>query len=165
MVAAGAAVVAAGAVVDGFWSLAHLSADVQSLMGPKILMVTAVGWEATPSMPLLGDEDEDEDAAAAAAHSRRLSASFFSLEMPGEEQEVRGNSWPSVILVEVVLGSEDLGLPAAEEVVVLGLSALGGGGSIFPLGLFKCGGGAGLEKVSLLTEMKALPGVEKGRGA
>lgn len=39
-----------------------------------------------------GDEDALRPAAAAAAHSLRLSASFFSLGMPGEEQEVWGVS-------------------------------------------------------------------------
>lgn len=100
--------------------------------------------------------------AAAAAHSRRLSASFFSLGIPGEEQEVRGVSGVVVVLWESVV----------DEVVEVGVVVLepsasvfgGSGAQVFPLRLFKSCGGFGLRKVSLLTEMNALPGVEKGRG-
>lgn len=158
-----------------------LSAGLQSLTGPRTLLATVASWETTLSTPLstggtgeleleLEPEVEEGDIvrlAAAAAHSLRLSASFFSLEMPGEEQEARGVSrqsgvvavvWESVAVVVLVV-----------EVVVLGLSrvrssALDSDGPLFPLTLFESCGGVGLRNVSLLTEMNALPGVEKGRG-
>lgn len=74
----------------------------------------------------------------------------------------------SVVLV-VVLESVVSVVMEVQGTVVLGLSrvwssALGFDGAVFPRGLFESCGGAGLRKVSLLTEMNALPGVEKGRG-
>lgn len=98
--------------------------------------------------PPLSEGGGEEAAPRPAAHSLRLSASFFSLGMPGEEQEGGG-----VFLSEglVVLRSRELAVGGA-----LWTSALGSGGPV-------CGG-LGLRKGSLLTEMKALPGVEKGRG-
>lgn len=186
-----------GPPLDGFWSFWPLSTAGLSLTGPRTLLATVASWDTTLSMPLSGawtgelelelepDVDEDDTlrlAAAAAAHSLRLSASFFSLGMPGEEQEVRGVSWLSgvrqsgelVVVLETVvlvvaLQSVVLVVVAVEGAADLGLSrvrssALGSDGAVFPLRLFKSCGGAGLRKVSLLTEMNALPGVEKGRG-
>lgn len=171
--------------LDGFCSL------VLNLTGPRTLLATVASWDTTLSTPLseggTGDpeleleleEDEGEVqrlAAAAAAHSLRLSASFFSLGMPGDEQEVRAVSrvsvvWHSAVLV-VVLESVVFGVPvelSVQGVVILDLSiiwpsALGSDGTVFPMTVFESFGGAGLIKVSLLTEMNALPGVEKGRG-
>ncbi len=182
--------------LEGFWSFWLLSAAVLSLTGPRTLFATVASWDTTLSMPLSGArtgepelelEPEVEDdtlrlAAAAAAQSLRLSASFFSLGMPGEEQEVRGVSWLSVVLqsvvllmvletvvLVVVLQSVVFVVVWVEGTVVLGLpgvwtSALGSDGAVCPLRLFESCGGVGLRKVSLLTEMNALPGVEKGRG-
>lgn len=101
--------------------------------------------------------------------------------MPGEEQEVRGVSWQSVVLQSavllVLLGSVVFvvalllgvfALRMLEGTVVPRLSRVWWSDLIsdavaFPLRMLQsCG--AGLRKVSLLTEMKALPGVEKGRG-
>lgn len=77
-----------------------------SFTGPRTLLATVASWDTTLSMLLsVGgtgevelEEGEEDDAlrlaAAAARHSLRLSASFFSLGMPGEEQEARG-SWLS----------------------------------------------------------------------
>lgn len=121
--------------------------------------------------------------AAAAAQSRRLSASFFSLGIPGEEQEVRGGGvsrvsevaavveveevvevdWASVVVVVVVIVLEEV-----VEVVVFEVSGsfLGSGAPPFPFRILEScrgGGGIGLRNVSLPTEMNALPGVEKGR--
>lgn len=171
--------------LDSFCSL------VLNLTGPRTLLATVASWDTTLSTPLseggTGDpeleleleEDEGEVqrlAAAAAAHSLRLSASFFSLGMPGDEQEVRAVSrvsvvWHSAVLV-VVLESVVFGVPvelSVQGVVILDLSiiwpsALGSDGTVFPMTVFESFGGAGLIKVSLLTEMNALPGVEKGRG-
>lgn len=131
----------------------------------------------------LEPEGEEEDAvrlaaAAAAAHSLLLSASFFSLGIPGEEQEARAGSGLSLVLQSVVLVvllgsvallSGVLIVGGAEGTVVLGLSwiwssDLGSDAAAFPLTLRESCGGVGLRKVSLLTEMNALPGVEKGRG-
>lgn len=170
--------------LDGFCSL------VLNLTGPRTLLATVASWDTTLSTPLseggTGDpeleleleEDEGEvlRLAAAAAHSLRLSASFFSLGMPGDEQEVRAVSRVSVIwhsaVLEVVLESVVFGVPvelSVQGVVILDLSiiwpsALGSDGTVFPMTVFESFGGAGLIKVSLLTEMNALPGVEKGRG-
>lgn len=172
--------------LDGFCSL------VLNLTGPRTLLATVASWDTTLSTPLseggTGDPelelelevDEGEvlrlAAAAAAAHSLRLSASFFSLGMPGDEQEVRAVSRVSVVwhsaVLEVVLESVVFGVPvelSVQGVVILGLpivlpSALGSDGTVFPMTVFESFGGAGLIKVSLLTEMNALPGVEKGRG-
>lgn len=92
--------------------------------------------------------------------------------MPGEEQEVRGVSRLSVVLM-VVLESVVVVVVCGILVVVgvegavgfrlskVWVSALGCDASV--IFLASCGG-VGLRKVSLLTEMKALPGVEKGRG-
>lgn len=108
--------------LDGFWSFWLLSAAVLSLTGPRTLLATIASWDTTLSTPLsaggtgeleleLELEVDDDDAlrlaAAAAAQSLRLSASFFSLGIPGEEQEVRGVSrlsvvWQSVVLVVVL---------------------------------------------------------------
>lgn len=152
--------------------------------------------------------------AAAAAHSLRLSASFFSLGMPGEEQEPRGDSWLSEVLLSVVLLLLESGVLVPRGSVVLpklGLMIVLPLGSVVPpplesvvlvfagsvvlpplvsvvllllgsvivvlegiLVLWASGphsgalktlescGGVGFRKVSLLTEMNALPGVEKG---
>lgn len=90
----------------------------------------------------------EEDVAAAAAHSLRLSASFFSLGIPGD---VCGVS----VGLAVVLGSV---VPVVLVSVVLeGAGSVGEGWSFF----MSCGG-LGFRNVSLLTEMKALPGVENG---
>lgn len=142
-----------------------------------MLLATVASWDTTLSTALSGagpgelelelEPEGDEDdaprlaAAAAAAHSLRLSASFFSLEIPGEEQEVRGVSWVSGVLV-ALLGSAVFVVAlqlAAEGTVVLGPSRVWSSDVV----LEACGG-PGLRKVSLLTEMNALPGVEKGRG-
>lgn len=172
--------------LDGFCSFWLLSAEVLSLTGPRTLLATVASWDTTLSMLLSGggtgeqelelEQDVDEDdaaAAAAAAQSLRLSASFFSLGIPGEEQEVRGVSGLPVglqsVVVVVVLESVVVLVIVVEGAVVLGLprvwsSVLGSDGAVFPLTLFGSGGGLGLRNVSLLTEMNALPGVEKGRG-
>lgn len=175
--------------LEGFWSFWLLSVVVLSLTGPKTLLATVASWDTTFSTPLSGastgelelELERDVDALrltlAAAAHSLRLSASFFSLGMPGEEQEVRGVSWlsalwQSVVTVDVL---ESVVLVVVVQLgefvvtVVLGLSrvwssAMGSEGAVFPLRLFESCGGVGLRKVSLPTEMNALPGVEKGRG-
>lgn len=107
-------------------------------------MATVESWDTILSMPLSEDGtgelepepegDDAEEPAAAAAHSLRLSASFFSLEIPGEEQEARG-VWLSGVLQSVVpvvlLGSAVFTVPLwsgtsvlglAEGTVVLGLS-------------------------------------------
>lgn len=172
--------------LDGFWSFWLLSVAVLSLTGPRTLLATVASWDTTLSTALSGagtgelelelEPEVDDDVAlrlAAAAHSLRLSASFFSLGMPGEEQEVRGVSWLSVVrqsvVLVVVLQSVVLVVIVVEGTVVRGLSrvwssALDSDGAVFPLRLFESCGGVGLRKVSLLTEMNALPGVEKGRG-
>lgn len=175
--------------LDGFWSFWLLSGAVLSLTGPRTLLATVASWDTTLSMPLSGtgevelelEPEGDEDdalrlaAAAAAAHSLRLSASFFSLEIPGEEQELRGVSWVSWVVLQSVVLVALLGSvvfvvqSVVEGTVVPGLSrvwssALGSDTAVFPLRLLESCGGAGLRKVSLLTEMNALPGVEKGRG-
>lgn len=118
------------------------------------------------------DTDAPRQAAAAAAHSRRLSASFFSLGIPGDEQEDRGDSrlsgvWQSVVLVwvVVVLKSGVLGVTVVKGTVVLKLtmvlsSALVSARPGFSFRIFDSCWGV----VVLLTEMNALPGVEKGRG-
>lgn len=83
-----------------------------------------------------------------------MSASFFSLGIPGEEQEVG-------------LGSEDppSGVePVVEEGEGEALEVWPSEVAAFPRGPFVSCGGCGLRKVSLPTEMKALPGVEKGSG-
>lgn len=175
--------------LDGFWSLELFSAGVQSLTGPRTLLATVASWDTTLSIPLSAggtgelelelepdvDEGDTVRLAAAAAHSLRLSASFFSLGMPGEEQEVRGVSrlsgvvvvvWESVV---VLLSGVLVVIVVVGAVVLLVLSrvrssALGSDGPVFPLRLFESCGGVGLRNVSLLTEMNALPGVEKGRG-
>lgn len=162
------------------------------MTGPRTLLATVASWDTTFSTALstggIGelelelepevDEDDTLRLEAAAAQSLRLSASFFSLGMPGEEQEVRGVSWlsgvrQSVVLVvvlesvvvRVVLQSVVFVVIVVEGTVVLGLSRVGSSdAAVFPLRLFGSCGGAGLRKVSLLTEMNALPGVEKGRG-
>lgn len=80
--------------MGGFWPGAFLSAAALSLSGPRTLVDI---WDPVVSLLLadgvsreqqldLGQEDE---AAGPPAHSRRLSASFFSLESPGEEEELR----------------------------------------------------------------------------
>lgn len=182
--------------LDGLWSFWLLSAAVLSLTGPRTLLATVASWDTTLSTVLseagtgeleleLEAEVDKDDAlrlAAAAAHSLRLSASFFSLGMLGEEQEVRGVSWLSVVrqsvVLVVVLESVVFGVVlqsvvfvaiVVEGTVVLRLStvwpsALSSDGAVFHLRLFESCGGVGLRKVSLLTEMNALPGVEKGRG-
>lgn len=182
--------------MDGFWSFWLLSAAVLSLTGPRTLLATVACWDTTLSTTLSGagtgelepelepevDEDDALRPAAATAHSLRLSASFFSLGMPGEEQEVRGVSWLSVVwqsvvlvvvlesvVFVVVLQSVVFVVIVVEGAVVIGLprvrsSVLGCDGAVFPLRLFESCGGLGLRNVSLLTEMNALPGVEKGRG-
>lgn len=131
--------------------------------------------------PEPGGDEEDvvrPAAAAAAAHSLRLSASFFSLGIPGEEQDVRAVSGlllvlQSAVLVvpvgSVALLSGVLIVRGTEGTVVLALSwiwssDLGSDAAAFSLTLQESCGGLGLRKVSLLTEMNALPGVEKGRG-
>lgn len=153
------------------------------MTGPRTLLATVASWDTTLSMPLSRDgtgeveleldpEVEDDDAtAAAAAQSLRLSASFFSLGMPGEEQEERGVSGLSEVRqsVVVVVVLDSVVVIVVEGTVVLGMSrvrtsALGSDGAVFPLRVFESCGGLGLRKVSLLTEMNALPGVEKGRG-
>lgn len=182
--------------LDGFWSFWLLSAAVLSLTGPRTLLATVVSWDTTLSTALSGtgtgelklkpepevDKGDAFRLAAATAHSLRLSASFFSLGMLGEEQEELGVSWlsavrQSVVLVEVrqsvvlveVRQSVVSVVMVEEGTVDLGLSgvwssALGSDGAVFPLGLFESGGGFGFRKVSLLTEMNALPGVGKRRG-
>lgn len=171
--------------LDGFWSFVPLSATALSLTGPRTLLVTVASWDITRSTPLSAGATGElelklelevaEDKAlrlAAAAHSLRLSASFFSLGMPGEEQEVRGVSWLSVVresVVFVVVLQSGVSILAVEGVLVVGLSrlcssALDANDAVFPLILFESCGGVGLRKLSLLTEMNALPGVEKGRG-
>lgn len=180
--------------LDGFWSLWLLSAAVLSLTGPRTLLATVASWDTTLSTALSGagtgelelepevDEGDALRVAAAAAHSLRLSASFFSLGTPGEEQEARGVSWLSVVrqsvvllvvlesvVFVVVLQSVVFVVMVVEGTVVLELSgvwssALGSDGAVFPLRLVESCGGVGLRNVSLLTEMNALPGVEKGRG-
>lgn len=96
------------------------------------------------SIPLSEGVD-GEDAAAAAAACLRLSASFISLVMPPVGVVETGISLviPEVVLDSILplvldLGSEDLG-------VLRGSS----------------GGMAGLTNGSLLTEVKALPWVQK----
>lgn len=129
------------APLDGFGSF--LSETLLSLTGPRTDLATVASWDTTLSTPLseggtgeleleleleLGEEDALR--LAAAAHSLRLSASFFSLGMPGEEQDVRGVSWLSVVLVAVwesgdlvvVLQSGVLVLLVVDGAVVLGLS-------------------------------------------
>lgn len=153
--------------LDSFWSFVPFSAAVLSLTGPRTLLVTVASWDATLSTPLsvVGTEElelklelevaEDKAlrlAAATAAHSLRLSASFLSLGMPGEEQEVRGVSWLSVVRESVVLVvvRESVVFAAvlqsvvltAEEAVVLGLSrlcssSLDSNDAVFPLILFE----------------------------
>lgn len=173
--------------LDGFWSFVPFSATALSLTGSRTLLVTVASWEITlPTALSAGGTGELELklelevagdkalrlAAAAAAHSLRLSASFFSLGMPGEEREVRGVSWLSVVresVVVVVVLQLGVSILAVEGAVVLGLSrlcssALDSNDAVFPLILFESCGGVGLRKLSLLTEMNALPGVEKGRG-
>lgn len=162
------------------------------MTGPRTLLATVASWDTTFSTALSGagtgelelelepevDEGDALKLAAAAAQSLRLSASFFSLGMPGEEQEARGVSWLSgvwqsvvlvVVLVSVVLvvvlESVVFVVVVVEGTVVLGLTRFwSSDGAVFPLRLFESCGGVGLRKVSLLTEMNALPGVEKGRG-
>lgn len=168
-----------------FWLL---SAAVLSLAGLRTLLATVASWDTTFSTALPGagtgglklkleaEPDVSEgDAlrlAAAAAQSLRLSASFLSLGMPGEEQEARGVSGPSGVWQSVgpaaTLEQFGLVLHSADGPLVLGLprlgcSALGSDGAVCPPRLFVSRGGAGWRKVSLLTEMNALPGVEKGR--
>lgn len=173
--------------LDGFWSFVPFSATPLSLTGSRTLLVTVASWDITlPTALSAGGMGELELklelevtgdkalrlAAAAAAHSLRLSASFFSLGMPGEEREVRGVSWLSVVresVVVVVVLQLGVSILAVEGAVVLGLSrlcssALDSNDAVFPLTLFESCGGVGFRKLSLLTEMNALPGVEKGRG-
>ncbi len=154
--------------LDGFWSFWLLSAVVLSLMGLRTLLATVASWDTTLSTPLSGagtgelelelepevDEGDALRLAAAAAHSLRLSASFFSLGMPGEEQEARGVSWSvvrqsevQVVVLEsvvfvVVLQLVVFVVTVVEGTVVLGLSrvwssVLGSDGAVFPLRLFE----------------------------
>lgn len=164
--------------LEAFRSLELLST---SFKGTRTVVATAARWDATLSVPLSGvgtgelelelELDVDEGEAAAAAQSLRLSASFFSLGIPGEEQEERGVWRPSVDLQSVVPVLLPLsGVVIVEEgVELLGLSwvwtsALASDRQAPPPGLFESGGGSGLRNVSLLTEMNALPGVEKETG-
>lgn len=179
--------------LDGIWSFWLLSAVAFSLTGPRTLLATVASWDTTLSTVLSGggtgelaeelepevDEGDTLRLAAAAAQSLRLSASFFSLGIPGEEQEGRV-SWLSAVKLSVVLMVVGLESVVLRELVVFVTvvvegtavpvltrvcpSDLGSDGAAFTMGLFKSEGGAGLRKVSLLTEMNALPGVEKGRG-
>lgn len=195
--------------LEGLCSFWLLSPDELSLTGPRTLLATVASWDTTFSTPLsrVGTGEELEEGAvrlaAAVAHSLRLSASFFSLGMPGEEQEPRGDSWLSAVLLSVVLlllvsgglvprvlGSvvlPKLGLmivlplgsvvpPPLESVVLLLLGSVivvlegtlvwtsgpHSGAVVFPLKTLESCGGVDFWKVSLLTEMNALPGVEKG---
>lgn len=158
------------------------------MTGPRTLLATVASWDTTLSTPdsaggtgeleleLELEVDEEEAlrlAAASAAHSLRLSASFFCLGMPGEEQAGRGASRGSVEVwgdsVVFALEPGDVVVVAVDGAVVLGPSevgpsALGSDGAVLGLRLFRSWGGVGLRNVSLLTEMNALPGVEKGRG-
>lgn len=210
--------------LEGLCSFGLLSPDELSLTGPRTLLATVASWDTTFSTPLSRAGTGEELAegavrlAAAAAHSLRLSASFFSLGMPGEEQEPRGDSWLSVVLLSVVLLLLESGvlvpwrsvvlpklglmivlplgsvvpsslesvvlvfvgsvvLPPLKSVVLLLLGSVRvvlegtlvlwtsgphSGSVVFPLKTLESCGGVGFRKVSLLTEMNALPGVEKG---
>ena len=71
--------------------------------------------------------------------------------------------------VELVVALQSVALAVMVVDGVLGLSrvlsaALDSDGPVLALRLLRSGGVAGLRNVSLLTEMNALPGVEKGRG-
>lgn len=115
-------------------------------------------------MGLEGEDAPESVAAAAAAAAmvwacRRLSASFFSLGIPGEEQGV----WAASLLsLAPGVAPPPLGLEGA---VGVRSSGRGSDEAVFTLGLFHSPGGVGLRNGSLATEMKALPGVEKGRGS
>lgn len=93
---------------------------------------------------------DEESLRLSAALSLRLSASFFSLETPADQQgagrlcvSVDLHIGPAVPVLVVVLGGTSLG---SKQVLLC------------------CRGGGGLTNVSLHTEMNALPGVEKGKG-
>ncbi|KAI9523944.1 hypothetical protein NQZ68_022577, partial [Dissostichus eleginoides] len=181
-----------GRAAKSFW----VKAVVFSLTGPRTLLATVASWDTTLSTVLSGggtgelaaelepevDEGDTLRLAAAAAQSLRLSASFFSLGIPGEEQEGRV-SWLSAVKLSVVLmvvGLESLESVMLRELVVIVTvvvegtavlvltrvcsSDLGSDGAAFTMGLFKSDGGAGLRKVSLLTEMNALPGMRQTSG-
>lgn len=133
------------------------------------LLLTAVIWDPVLSVLLSpGGSGEPTVApgpeamrAAAAAHNRRLSASFFSLEMPGEEQELREVPGPPGVLksAEPVVGSV-----VVAGVLGLLLGTLVPSSSHVALDVLESSGAVVLRNESLLTEMKALPGVAKGRG-
>lgn len=171
----GEAAISGAPPAAGIWSL-EVSTRVLGLTAPWMLLGTvaiwatwalsapgAGDWEAGPHVGLEGEGVPESPAAAAAAMvwaCRRLSASFFSLGIPGEEHGVRAASLLS-------LAPGGVAPPTRPGGGVAGVRSSGRGSedAALALGLFHSPGGVGLRKGSLATEMKALPGVEKGRGS
>lgn len=130
----------------GCWSfvrsMVSLVPGMLSLTGPSTLLATVASWDTTFSIPLSEGVDGDAviAAAAAAAACLRLSASFISFVMPPV----------GVVAVGLSLDTTEAGIGSS---LLLGLVVLDA--------LRSKEGGVGLTKGSLITEVKALPWVEK----